>query len=93
MSKPRFFEGYKMNKRARQIWEYAEKNVIKSCDTCEFNFDTQCAGHVDRLDNGEDTYGMPMEEAKKMFPNGCDDYGISVEAFCEAAEKVPHLTA
>jgi hypothetical protein len=26
---------------------------------------------------------MPMEEAEKMFPTGCGDYGISLEAFVE----------
>jgi hypothetical protein len=26
---------------------------------------------------------MPMEEVDKMFANGCDDYGISLDAFIE----------
>jgi hypothetical protein len=30
---------------------------------------------------------MPMEEAEKMFPNGCEDYGISFGAF-EVQEKM-----
>ncbi len=53
----------------------------KSCDTCEFNFGSVCAGHGVRSDNGEDTYGMTMKEAKKMFQDGCKDWGISLEAF------------
>ncbi len=57
------------------------KLLKKCCDTCEFNFGTVCAGYGTRTDNNESTYGMPMEEAEKMFPNGCEDYGISAEAF------------
>lgn len=60
-----------------------DKLVEKNCDTCEFNFGNVCAGHGIRLDNGKSTYGMPMEEAEEMFPNGCDDYGISPSAFIE----------
>ena len=57
------------------------KLLKKSCTTCEFNFGTVCAGYGTRTDNNEPTYGMPMEEAEKMLPNGCEDYGISAEAF------------
>lgn len=60
-----------------------DKLVEMSCDTCEFNFGTICAGHGERTDNGEDTYGMPIEEAEKMFPEGCSSYGISLRAFVE----------
>lgn len=59
------------------------KLVEKSCLTCEFNFGDVCAGHGVRTDNGQDTYGMSMEEAQKMFLDGCDDYGISLDAFIE----------
>jgi hypothetical protein len=58
-----------------------DKLVEQSCSTCEFNFGDVCAGHSTRTDNGQETYGMPMEEAYKMFPDGCDDYGISLGAF------------
>ena len=61
----------------------ANKLVEKSCLTCEFNFGDVCAGHGIRIDNGQDTYGMPMEEAQKMFLKGCDDYGISLDVFIE----------
>lgn len=60
-----------------------DKLVKKSCETCEFNFGNVCAGYGKRTDNGNDTYGMPMEEAEKMFPDGCEDYGISLSAFIE----------
>jgi hypothetical protein len=60
-----------------------DKLVEQNCSTCEFNFGEVCAGHGTRADNGEDTYGMPMEEADKMFSNGCDDYGISIDAFID----------
>ncbi len=60
-----------------------EKKVAESCETCEFNFGDVCAGHGVRTDNKEDTYGMPMGEAEAMFPNGCEDWGISLDAFIE----------
>lgn len=53
----------------------------KGCYTCEFNAGIACMGYGKRKDNGKDTYGMPIEEAEKMFPNGCSDWGISLEAF------------
>ncbi len=60
-----------------------EKKIKESCASCEFNFGDVCAGHGTRTDNGEDTYGMRMEDAEKMFPDGCEDYGISLESFIE----------
>lgn len=60
-----------------------DKLVKKSCETCEFNFGNVCAEHGKRTDNGNDTYGMQMEEAEEMFPDGCEDYGISLSAFIE----------
>lgn len=60
-----------------------DKKVERSCSTCEFNFGDVCAGHGTRLDNKEDTYGMPIEDTIKMFDDGCDDYGISLDAFIE----------
>ena len=59
------------------------EKIEKSCATCEFNFGNVCVGYGTRTDNGRETYGMPMEEAEKMFPTGCADYGISLEAFIE----------
>lgn len=59
----------------------------KCCDTCEFNAGRVCMGTGTRLDNGELTYGMPLEEAVKMFPNGCKDWGISLLAFIEEHEN------
>lgn len=44
-----------------------EKTVPRKCKNCEFNFGNVCAGHGKRTDNGEDTYGMPMDLAKKCF--------------------------
>ena len=35
-------------------WGYLEPSK-RSCNNCEFNFDDVCAGHGDRIDNGEDT--------------------------------------
>lgn len=73
-----------MNDKLRRMKaDPGDKLVEQNCSTCEFNFGNVCAGHGNRIDNGQDTYGMPMEEADKMFPNGCDDYGISLDAFIE----------
>ncbi len=58
-----------------------------SCDTCEFNAGTVCMGSGKRMDNGKDIYGMPIEEAKKMFPNGCSDWGISLLDYIEEQES------
>ena len=54
----------------------------KNCSTCEF-FNYVCMGYGKRKDNGKDTYGMPIEEAMAMFPNGCEDWGMSLSAFIE----------
>lgn len=58
-----------------------EEKAVHSCDTCEFNFGDICAGHGKRLDNNEDTYGMAINDALKMFEKGCDDWGLSLLAF------------
>lgn len=55
----------------------------KCCATCEFNAGNVCMGSGIRTDNGENTYGMKMEEAEKMFPDGCEDWGISLNAFTD----------
>ena len=59
----------------------------KSCSTCEFNAGTVCMGSWKRTDNNESIYGMSIEETEKMFPNGCGDWGISLQAFIEENEK------
>lgn len=53
----------------------------KDCNTCEFNFGDICAGHAKRLDNNEDIYGSSLDEMRTMFPCGCGDWGISLDAF------------
>ena len=53
----------------------------KGCDTCEFNAGIACMGYGRRTDNDEYTYGMKIEDAEKMFPNGCNDWEISFAAF------------
>lgn len=59
------------------------KMAERSCTTCEFNNYVVCMGSGRRTDNGENTYGMPIEEAMEMFPNGCEDYGISLLDFID----------
>lgn len=61
--------------------------VEKSCMTCEMNAGDVCMGSGKRKDNGSSTYGMPIEDAKSMFPRGCEDYGISHTAW-EEQEKM-----
>lgn len=70
------------------IHERASKEIRQCCLNCEFNFGDVCAGHGTRTDNGEDTYGMPMNEAETMFPDGCEDYGYSFEAFSAFCESI-----
>lgn len=60
-----------------------EKTVARNCENCEFNFGDVCAGYGRRTDNNEYTYGMSMDLAKSMFPNGCEDFGLSLDAFIE----------
>lgn len=44
-------------------------------------------GYGKRTDNGDYTYGMPIEEALETFPNGCEDYGVSLGAFSELEKR------
>lgn len=61
--------------------------VPMGCDACECNMGAVCAGYGKRLDNGESKYGMPIEEAMEMFPNGCDEYSISYACYEYLDEK------
>lgn len=73
-----------MKDKLRRMKAYpGDKLIEQSCETCEFNCGSVCAGYGTRIDNGEKTYGMPMDEAEEMFPQGCEDYGISLGAFIE----------
>lgn len=63
--------------------EPGDTMVEQNCSTCEFNFGTVCVGYGKRTDIGGYTYGMFMEQAEAMFPNGCEDWGISLDAFIE----------
>lgn len=67
--------------------DMSKNKVDQCCETCEFNTGTVCMGSGRRIDNGENTYGMPIEEAMNMFPNGCEDWGISFSAFIEEEES------
>lgn len=70
-------------KLRRMKANHVDKLIEISCATCEFNFGSVCAGYGTRTDNGEKTYGMPMNKAEEMFPQGCEDYGISLDAYIE----------
>lgn len=55
-----------MNDKLRRMKvDPGNKLVEQNCSTCEFNFGNVCAGHGARTDNGQDTYGMQMEEAER----------------------------
>lgn len=58
-----------------------ENKVKRCCDTCEFNAGIACMGYGKRTDNGAYTYGMSIKETEEMFPNGCEDWGISFAAY------------
>ena len=64
-----------------------KESVKRECTTCEF-YNHVCMGYGRRTDNGDYTYGMPIEAAIEMFPNGCSDYGISLGAFVELQQKL-----
>jgi len=61
--------------------------VPMECDSCSLNMGVVCAGSGKRLDNGECKYGMPIDEAIAMFPNGCDEYSISFPSYCILEDK------
>lgn len=63
-----------------------EKTIERNCTTCEF-YNSVCMGSGRRIDNGENTYGMPIEEALEMFPEGCEDYGVSLFTYIELEER------
>lgn len=64
-----------------------DEPLPRNCSTCEFNFGNVCAGYGTRTDNGEYTYGMNIEMAEDMFPQGCKDYGLSLSAFTIIEER------
>lgn len=60
--------------------------IKKNCESCEF-YSQVCMGSGKRTDNGESTYGMPIDVAIKMFSDGCSDWGISLGAYIEGNKK------
>lgn len=61
-------------------------DIDRECFTCEMNMGGICAGHVTRPDNGEDTYGITVDETSALFPDGCDDWEPSIEAFVNSSQ-------
>ena len=49
----------------------------KNCDNCEFNVGPVCAASDTNPETGENMYGCPIDEAKRLFPNGCADWELS----------------
>ncbi|SFL44307.1 hypothetical protein SAMN05216390_1295 [Lachnospiraceae bacterium KH1T2] len=70
------------------VYEYDSNlnlKIERNCKNCEFNAGNRCMGEGRRIDNGAETYGMPLSETTNMFPNGCDDFGISYMAYVNAS--------
>lgn len=57
--------------------------VPMECASCTSNMGVVCAGYGKRIDNGEDKYGMPIEKAMELYPNGCEEYSISMMSYCD----------
>lgn len=53
--------------------------IDAECKNCELNAGAMCMGYG-TMEAGSYTYGVPIEELTKMFPNGCDGWEVS---FCE----------
>lgn len=75
-------------KEEQELNKEIDKRVERHCNNCKFNFGSVCASHGVRLDNGESTYGMSMEDAIKMFPKGCEEFTISLEEYIAIAEQI-----
>ena len=65
----------------------SKEKVNQCCSTCEFNAGIVCMGYGKRIDNEEYTYGMPIKDAEKMFPHGCEDWGVSLSAFIDKEDN------
>lgn len=64
------------------------ENIItkKGCESCDF-YSQVCMGYGKRTGTGEYTYGMPIDEAVKMFPNGDRDWGTSLGTYIKENNK------
>lgn len=58
-----------------------KSKVRKCCDTCELNNGMVCTKYGKRSCFGDYTYGIPIDETKKMFPDGCEEWEISVREY------------
>ena len=64
------------------------KNYKVNCSTCKLNMGGKCTSHLPRPDNGQNIYGTSIKEAKKLYPRGCSDWGISLFTLYRCFEKV-----
>ncbi len=72
----------------KKVYAYDSDRDIKierNCRNCEFKAGNACLGEGKRIDNGSVTYGMSLNDAVKMFPNGCDNFEISYLAYASAS--------
>jgi hypothetical protein len=68
------------------------------CENCFYNFrdgnpsceNRVCANHTGTEDE-PDTYGVRIEELKKVYPNGCEGYKMDFETFCEYLADHPEV--
>lgn len=56
-----------------------ETDVKRTCATCEFNFGNVCVGYGIQKDTQKRDVQYVDRGKRKMFPTGCDDYGICLE--------------
>lgn len=70
----------------KTLWDYLEPNE-RSCDNCGLGCGGCCVSYGKRPDNGEELCGLSTSETKKLFPNGCSDWRISMTAYCEIEEE------
>jgi len=59
----------------KAMWKYVEEHQVKSCDTCQLACQV-CMGP-------DETYGVPIEETKKLYPAGCGSWDISLSHYNE----------
>lgn len=69
------------NKNIKNYWDNIAEHQVKCCDTCEMNGPGVCMG-PDR------TYGMPIEETKKLYPCGCECWDISFGHYCDILDSL-----
>ena len=68
-----------MEKSSKEMFD-----KIKCCATCVFcmvgNDEIVCAGRTDE-------YGFPIDKMKKIYPNGCEEYEVSIHDYIDILKE------